>query len=113
MQKFAALVSYAGTSYCGWQKQKGSAAAGSPSIQETLERTLLRITGEGKVSLVGSGRTDSGVHALGQTVHFILGRREWDPKILQKGLNSLLPIDIRVLGVRPVPIEFHAQRSAS
>ncbi|MCM2322199.1 MAG: tRNA pseudouridine(38-40) synthase TruA [Oligoflexia bacterium] len=111
MQKFAALISYVGTRYCGWQKQKGSAACGGPSVQETFEGALGRITSE-EVSTVGSGRTDSGVHAAGQVVHFILKRKAWDPRILKKGLNSLLPTDIRALDVRPVALEFHSQRSA-
>lgn len=112
MQKYAALVSYFGARYCGWQKQKGSAAEGGPSIQQTFEEALAQMTSEEKLSLVGSGRTDSGVHATGQVVHFVLRKKEWDTGILLKGLNSLLPMDIRVLAVKKVPIEFHAQRSA-
>lgn len=109
--KYAMLLSYEGTQYCGWQVQKGSAAQGGPSIQETVNTCLARMTSNPEARVVGSGRTDSGVHAAGQVAHFVLGR-EWDPAILQKGMNSLLPIDIRVLGVKPVPILFHAQRSA-
>lgn len=112
MKKFAVLVSYVGTSFCGWQKQKGSAAAGGPSIQETFEAALSRITSE-QVSCVGSGRTDSGVHAAGQVAHFVLkGERDWDPAILRKGLNSLLCPEIRVIAVKPVALDFHAQKSA-
>lgn len=109
--KYAALLSYSGTNYCGWQRQKGSAAEGGPSIQATIEAALKRMTGE-EPSVVGSGRTDSGVHAVGQCAHFVLRARQWDPGILKKGLNSLLPADIQALWVRPVPIEFHAQHSA-
>jgi tRNA pseudouridine38-40 synthase len=108
--KYAALLSYVGTDYCGWQLQKGSAAEGLPSIQATINAALSRMTTQA-ARVVGSGRTDSGVHAAGQVAHFVL-ERDWDPTILRKGLNSLLPIDIRVLAVRRVPIEFHAQRSA-
>ena len=111
MQKFAALIAYQGTDFCGWQKQRGSAADGAPSLQETFEQALGTISQE-KVSVVGSGRTDSGVHAVGQVAHFILKRREWNPEILRNGLNSQLPPAIRVQAVRAVPIEFHAQRSA-
>ena len=111
MWKYAALLSYAGTDYCGWQKQKGSAAEGAPSIQTTIERALAKITGE-EVSVVGSGRTDSGVHAVGQVAHFRLLKKEWDPRILQRGLNSALPIELRALVVQPVDLDFHAQRSA-
>jgi tRNA pseudouridine38-40 synthase len=111
MWKYALLLSYVGTRYCGWQKQKGSAAEGLPSIQTTIEQALARITGE-EVSVVGSGRTDSGVHAVGQVAHFRLSRKEWDPGIIQRGLNSALPIDIRVLASQRVEMDFHAQRSA-
>src|SRR4051812_19539698 len=86
VRKFAALISYAGTQFCGWQKQKGSAAGGGPSVQQTFEAALSRITSE-EVSCVGSGRTDSGVHATGQVTHFILkGEKEWDTQTLMKGL---------------------------
>lgn len=112
MRKYAALFSYAGTRYCGWQKQKGSAAEGDPSIQQTIEEALEQITGE-KCSVVGSGRTDSGVHAAGQVAHFVLKQeREWKCEILERALNGVLPRDIQTLKVIPVPIEFHAQRSA-
>ncbi len=110
--RYALLLSYEGTAYCGWQRQEGSAAEGGPSIQGTIEATLRRITSEDTVSLVGSGRTDSGVHAAGQVAHFVLKRKHWECWVLHKGLNSLLPRDIRVLGVQEVPRDFHAQRSA-
>ena len=110
-QKFAAVVSYKGTRYCGWQRQRGSAAAGNPSIQETIEKALSKITSE-KVAISASGRTDAGVHATGQVMHFKLERKEWDPNKLRLGLGSLLPADIRILALVPVALEFHAQRSA-
>ncbi len=110
--KYAALVSYVGTRYCGWQKQKGSAAEGAPSIQETIDLCLRKMTQEPEAKVVGSGRTDSGVHATGQVMHFVLRRKPWNPDILLKGLNGLLPRDIQVLAVREIPIEFHAQKSA-
>jgi tRNA pseudouridine38-40 synthase len=111
MHKYAALISYAGTRFVGWQKQKGSAAAKGPATQEIFEEALSKIVSE-KVSSVGSGRTDSGVHAVGQVVHFVLKRKAWDPDVLRKGLNSQLGQDIRAISVAEVPIDFHAQRSA-
>jgi tRNA pseudouridine38-40 synthase len=111
MWKYAVLLSYVGTRFCGWQKQKGSAADGAPSIQETIEKALSQITSE-EVSIVGSGRTDAGVHAIGQVAHFRLSKKQWDPRILQRGLNSALPQVIRALAVQPVAMDFHAQRSA-
>jgi tRNA pseudouridine38-40 synthase len=109
--KYAALISYAGTSYCGWQRQSGSAAEGNPSIQATIEGALRQMTGE-DTTVVGSGRTDSGVHAVGQRAHWVLRKKEWDADILKKGLNSILPGDIQALDVRPVALDFHAQHSA-
>jgi tRNA pseudouridine38-40 synthase len=111
MQKYAAILSYSGTRFCGWQEQRGPDSGNAPSIQETVQAAVLRMTGE-KVSIVGSGRTDSGVHAVGQVAHFILKERDWDPRILFKGLNSLLRSSIQIVEVKRVPIEFHAQRSA-
>ncbi len=110
MQKYAILISYLGTHYCGWQRQKG--AQEGKSIHEAIEAAIKRITQEEKVSLVGSGRTDAGVHALGQVGHFTVTRKRWDPEILERGLNSLLPRSIRILRVVEVEAEFHAQRSA-
>ncbi len=112
MFKYVTLISYWGGDYCGWQKQKGSAAEGKDSIQLTLEKALHRITGE-EVSWVGSGRTDSGVHALGQVAHFRLKTREWDTGVLQRGLNGLLPMSIRILAVQRIAEDFHSQKSAT
>jgi len=108
MWKYAAVISYLGTDFCGWQKQKGF---DKPSIQKTIELALERMTGD-VLSVVGSGRTDSGVHASGQVAHFILKQKEWDPRILLRGLNGLLPRSIRVVSLCRVSLEFHAQRSA-
>jgi tRNA pseudouridine38-40 synthase len=112
MQKYAARVTYLGARYCGWQRQHGSAALGEPSIQSKFEEVLQSIVTE-PVTVVASGRTDAGVHAAGQVVHFVLREREWSAEILRRALNSRLPPSIRVLKVEPVSIEFHAQRSAT
>lgn len=111
--KYAVLLSYYGTSFCGWQRQSknGSTRPGRPSIQETIEDVIHRITRE-RVSVVASGRTDAGVHALGQVAHFILRSKEWDEAVLFRALNGLLPSPIRVLELQRVSMEFHAQRSA-
>ncbi|MBN22423.1 MAG: tRNA pseudouridine(38-40) synthase TruA [Bdellovibrionaceae bacterium] len=111
MQKFAALLAYNGTDYCGWQKQKGSAALGRPSLQQTIEEVLSQITQE-EVRVIGSGRTDAGVHAYGQVMHFVIQNKTWDPFVLWKGLNSLLPRAIRIHQVQEVEVGFHAQKSA-
>jgi tRNA pseudouridine38-40 synthase len=112
MKKYAVLFSYVGTDFCGWQKQKGSAADGKPSIQKTIEQALGKITQE-PVTIVGSGRTDSGVHSVGQVAHFVLREEKiWETKNLHRGMNSVLPPSIRAVEVREVEIDFHAQHSA-
>jgi len=110
MHKLALQILYQGTRYCGWQIQKGSAASGSPSIQATIQECLEKITQE-PIKLVGSGRTDAGVHSLGQVAHFTIGKK-WECEKIFKGLNSLLPFDIQIKKVIEVPEDFHAQRSA-
>ncbi|OFZ19661.1 MAG: tRNA pseudouridine(38-40) synthase TruA [Bdellovibrionales bacterium GWB1_55_8] len=116
MWKYVAVVSYVGTDFCGWQRQKTPASGGAPSVQATLEQALSKITGE-HPSIVGSGRTDSGVHALAQVAHFVLKEKEWSPRVLMQGLNSLLsrpgPVRIQIRSLKGVPIDFHAQRSAT
>ena len=111
MWKYALLISYVGTDYCGWQRQKEVLSGNKPSIQQTITDVLHKMTGE-TVSLVGSGRTDSGVHAVGQVAHFVLKLKEWDPQILKRGLNGQLPRSIKIQTVEPVSLDFHAQRSA-
>jgi tRNA pseudouridine38-40 synthase len=99
------LLEYDGTRYHGWQRQRGQV-----SIQEVVEEALQRLTRE-EVRLEGSGRTDAGVHALGQVANFhILSRIPL--KAFREGLNSLLPHDIAVLTAQEAPPEFHARKSA-
>ncbi len=94
-------LSYCGTRYHGWQKQTGVI-----TVQKVLEQAIATITGE-QLSLVASGRTDAGVHAMGQVVNF---RTESTIPLegLVKGLNSILPSDISVLHAQDVPWKFHA-----
>lgn len=99
------LLEYDGTCYHGWQRQKSDL-----SIQQVLEEALERLTGE-KVALIGSGRTDAGVHALGQVANFRTNSTI-PLKAFHEGLNSMLPYDIAVLEAREVPPEFHARKSA-
>lgn len=105
MRKIKLIVEYDGTKYVGWQFQPNGI-----SIQEVLEKILLRVTKE-KTNVVGSGRTDSGVHAEGQVAHFVTHSRMTVNEFL-KALNSLLPRDIVVKGVEGVALEFDARRSA-
>jgi len=99
------LLEYDGSRYHGWQRQRREL-----SIQQVLEEALERLTGE-EVRLIGSGRTDAGVHALGQVANF--RTRSGIPlKAFREGLNSLLPWDIAVLEAQEAPPEFHARKSA-
>jgi tRNA pseudouridine38-40 synthase len=98
-------LEYDGTCYHGWQRQKNAL-----SIQEVIETALSRITGE-TVRLIGSGRTDAGVHALGQVANFTT-RSTVPRRAFLYGLNSLLPMDIAVLQAEEVPLTFHARYDA-
>ncbi len=99
------IVEYEGTNYVGWQTQPNGV-----SVQETLERALLKVTGE-KTAVHGSGRTDSGVHARAQVAHFDTGARMPADKFAV-AMNMLLPADIRVLFTEEAPDGFHARFSA-
>src|SRR5262245_16991225 len=104
-KNFKLILEYDGTGFCGWQVQKKGV-----SVQGLLQNALKRITGE-KVHVIGSGRTDAGVHALGQVAHFKTSR-SLSPEKIQSALNGLLPDALAVKGVEEVPLEFHAQLSA-
>jgi len=105
MNRYKITVSYDGSAYAGWQVQPNG-----PTIQAQLEKVLLKVTGE-KVKIHGSGRTDQGVHARGQVAHFDL-KNARNPSYLKKGLNAVLPLDIRILKIQNADPEFHARRHA-
>lgn len=105
MRNFKLTIAYDGTAYGGWQTQKNA-----PTIQETIERILHRILQE-KIRLIGASRTDAGTHALGQVAHF-KSKTKLSPELILKGLNALLPFDIRILKIERVPLSFHAQFGA-
>jgi len=110
--RYRLILSYDGTGTIGWQKQRGQAdSSGKPSIQRTLEDTISEMTAEA-VSVVGSGRTDAGVHAVAQVAHFDLVKKEWDPSVLLKGLNTALPSFVKISNVQVAHEKFHAQRDA-
>ncbi|HEY7493249.1 MAG TPA: tRNA pseudouridine(38-40) synthase TruA [Candidatus Tectomicrobia bacterium] len=99
------LLAYSGTHYHGWQVQPRLR-----TVQGTLEACLARIT-DGPVRLYAAGRTDAGVHALGQVAHFDTTSAIALPA-LQRGLNSLLPNDIVLLQASEVSADFHARYAA-
>ena len=98
-------LAYVGTNYAGWQIQPAL-----PTIQGILEDRLGRLLRE-KVTLFGAGRTDSGVHALGQVASFAT-QRVVPLDGLRRGLNARLPEDIRVLETEQVGDSFHARSDA-
>jgi tRNA pseudouridine38-40 synthase len=99
------LLAFDGTGYAGWQKQKSE-----ETIQGVIEDRLRVMTGEPSC-LHGAGRTDAGVHALGMVANFETGT-DIPGQGFVKGLNSLLPRDIRILDAKVVAADFHARRSA-
>lgn len=98
------IIAYDGTQYCGWQIQPNGL-----TIQEILQKNLVIILRQ-HVNIIGSGRTDSGVHALGQVANFHVSEPQ-DLKRLHTSINGLLPFDIRVKDITEVPLDFHAQYS--
>lgn len=103
--RYQLTISYDGTHYAGWQVQKNGQAI-QPLIQKALATVLRTPT-----DLTGSGRTDAGVHAQGQSAHFD-AREDLELKRLILSLNALLPPDIRILQIEPVAPDFHARYSA-
>jgi tRNA pseudouridine38-40 synthase len=101
-------LAYDGTDFAGWQLQRRRAAR---SVQGVLEAALQRLDSGRPVRVAGAGRTDAGVHALGQVASFEL-RRDWDPERLLRALNGLLAPDVRALCAARAPREFHARKSA-
>ena len=99
-------LSYEGTAYVGWQRQ-----AGGVSIQGLLEDALARLEGA-LVVVHGAGRTDAGVHAFGQVASARVSTPH-DASVIRRALNSMLPPDVRVLGVEDAAVDFHARYSAS
>ncbi len=106
LTRLALGVEYKGARYRGWQRQE----AGTPSVQETLERALSKVA-DAPVSIMCAGRTDAGVHGSGQVVHFDTAvQRPLRAWIM--GTNANLPADISVTWAQPMPAHFHARFSA-
>ena len=99
------IVEYKGTVFSGWQIQKDQ-----PTVQGELTSAIEKVTGQ-KVNLIGAGRTDAGVHALGQVANFSI-THSLSPERYRDALNYYLPDDIRVKQSKQVPADFHARFSA-
>ena len=106
------LLTYDGTDFCGWQRQADhEGAPDRPSVQETVEKGLSEIL-RAPIAVSASGRTDAGVHAVGQVIHFQVQGGRSLPKDLCWALRSKLPHSISPLRAWVVPEDFHATTSA-
>ena len=103
--RYVLTVAYDGTEYAGWQRQKNAI-----SVQETLEEAIFSALGF-RVKITGSGRTDAGVHAAGQTCHFD-AELSVPPEKLPDCLNRFLPASVRVLHGKAANETFDCNRSA-
>jgi len=107
LPRYRITLAYDGTDFLGWQLQR----RGGRTVQGAVEEALARLARGDRVAVSGAGRTDAGVHALGQVASFDLPR-EVEAGELRRALNGLLPEDVRVLDAAPAPPAFHARRSA-
>ena len=107
---YRATLAYDGTDFEGWQLQRGARAA--RTVQGVVEQALGRFARGEAVRVAAAGRTDAGVHALGQVISFELARR-LEVATLLRALNALLPADVRALEVAETAASFHARRSAT
>ncbi len=99
-------LEYDGSRYAGWQEQRHAR-----TVAGELRRTLCEVLGDTEIELGGAGRTDAGVHALGQVAHLRTTTR-LDGETLRRRVNDLLPSDICLLDVAPAPLSFHARHDA-
>ena len=106
MPRFKLTIEYAGTRYSGWQIQKNAR-----TIQGEIDRAVRQVTGRIDFELYGSGRTDAGVHAVGQVAHLDVST-SLPPDALVRRLNEKLPADINILDAVVVPHRFHARHDA-
>ncbi len=103
--RYMAIIAYDGANYYGFEKQNDL-----PTIELSLNSAFFNWLGE-EIKVVGSGRTDRFVHAVGQTIHFDLTKK-LKTEVIQKALNSFLPIDIKIMEVKLVDNDFHARFKA-
>lgn len=105
-------VSYSGTFFAGWQKQETKNMLKTRTVQDELEKAL-EVLHKHPVQAAGSGRTDSGVHAVGQKVTFATDIQNMEVRRFIPALNSILCKDIRIMDAKEVPNGFHARFNAT
>jgi len=109
LQNYKLTITYHGVNYRGWQRQPDQV-----SVQETIEKALTKLWGgTERVIIHSAGRTDTGVHALGQVAHFTAPLKFKTRGTLRNALNANLPDDIRIMNAVPVPADFHSRFSAT
>lgn len=106
MPRFKLTIEYAGTRYSGWQIQQNA-----QTVQGEIDRAVRRVTGRKDFELYGSGRTDAGVHALGQVAHLDVSTNLTADALVER-VNAELPDDINILAAEQVPHRFHARHHA-
>ena len=105
--RYKFIIEYDGTPFVGWQKQEKGRSA-----QESIESAIKKIFEE-EVVIFGAGRTDAGVHAIGQTAHFDIKKKSFDTYVIKNALNDhLRPLPISILYVEEVDENFHARFDA-
>lgn len=107
-QNILVTISYDGTDFCGWQKQTKAGQETARTVAGELEKALEKIMKK-PTTLIGSGRTDSGVHAKGQIANFFSSIKTMKEKSYIQALNSILPKDIRIVKAEKVPLNFNAR----
>lgn len=113
MKNILLTVSYDGTDFCGWQRQDDKdGGEASRTVQGEIEKALEKLCGQ-KITLYGSGRTDSGVHAAGQAANFYSPVDSIPPQNYVRALNAFLPDDVRIVDSCEVPEDFNSRKSAT
>jgi tRNA pseudouridine38-40 synthase len=107
MPRFKLVLEYAGTRYSGWQIQKNAR-----TVQGEIRRAVSEVTEKSDFELYGSGRTDAGVHALGQVAHLDVETR-MAPDSMRRAINDVLPADVHVLSLVRAHPRFHARHHAA
>lgn len=112
MRNILLKISYDGTDFCGWQRQDKHGLEAERTVQGEIEKALEKVHKQ-KIILYGSGRTDSGVHALGQAANFYSPIDSIPAENYVRALNAFLPRDVRILAACEKPEEFNARFSAT
>ena len=106
MRNFKLTLSYDGTDFHGWQTQPGYR-----TVQETLEKAIAELTGQARIRLNASGRTDAGVHAVGQVANFYTATHH-SAEVILRAVNARLPADVVIREAGEVPLAFDANHDA-